>query len=67
MKFDRFIKLDSGKINYEGIWFYKEEYYIVPYLESDIIRLPRWINCSCEAKNDLFVDALVGRPNRGLR
>lgn len=66
-KSDRFVKIDTENIDCEGIWFYKEEYDIASYLSGDIIRLPRWINCSCSAKDDLFIDALVGRPNCGLR
>lgn len=66
-KFDRFVKIDPENIGYEGIWFYKEEYDIASYLKGYIIRLPRWINCSCSAKDDLFIDALVGRPNCVLR
>lgn len=65
--FDSFVKLDGGGIGYEGIWFYKDEYDIPPYLKDDIIGLPRWINCSCSAKDDLFIDALVGRRNCMLR
>lgn len=62
-KFDRFVEIDPGNIGYEGIWFYKEECGIASYLKDDIIRLPRWINCSCSAKDDLFIDALVRGPN----
>lgn len=54
-----FIKLDHGAIGYEGIWFYAAPYYIEPWLDKIVIRLPRWINCSCDLEEEI-IDALVG-------